>query len=360
MTWRAFYSYSHQDEEWRKKLGTYLKPLVRSKLLEEWHDRKIQPGADWNTEISEQLAQANLIFLLVSEEFLASDYCFGVEVETAMARVKEGTARVVPILLKPCLWDVSPFSNLQMIPRDARPIFSWPKPEEGFWEVAREIQELLEEPPPAPAAPPTAADASAPSLQLVREQVRAYAHLYERIRQRMRASNERTRRLDEVFAKMRQLAAASHPMLDELAESPSPGERLAAVAILQVFASERHLSFLARLVGSEKPFVGYHAINALRFSVGALHPRAHGALLAAIEEAKVALTTAEVAYDTERQKTLQSAERELRTTMAFLAGPDALGAAIAEGGGAGQARWLAATPKILRYVRGWERVDPDE
>jgi hypothetical protein len=322
MTWRAFYSYSHQDEEWRKKLGTYLKPLVRGKLMEEWHDRKIQPGTDWNTEISEQLAQANLIFLLVSEEFLASDYCFGVEVEAAMERVKEGSATVVPILLKPCLWDVSPFSNLQFVPRDSEPILSWDKPEEAFVKVAREIQALVTKAPPEPVAPQAAAstDPVGASLQLVREQVRAYAHLYERIRQRMISSNERTLRMEEVFAKMRTLAAASYPLLAELADSPSPGERLAAVAILQVFASEEHLPFLVRLVRSEKPFVGYHAIKALQFAVGALHPRAHGSLLTAIQDARVALDDAQVSAYADRHTALASAEQELRATMDFLAG----------------------------------------
>lgn len=322
-TWRAFYSYSHQDEEWRTKLSTYLNPLVRSKRMVEWHDRKIEPGADWNTEISEQLAEANLIFLLVSEAFLASDYCFGVEVEAAMTRVKEGSARVVPILLKPCLWDVSPFSNLQIIPRDAKPILSWPKPEEAFWDVAKEIQTLLGDPLPEPASSPGPVIASASSLDLVREQVRAYAHLYERIRQRMPSGNERTQRMEHVLAKMRCLAPAAYPMLEELAASPSPGERLAAVAILQAFASERYLPFLVQLVRFEKPFVGYHASRALLFAVDALHPRAHDRLLTAIHDAQIALRETDVGFDADRYKTLDAAEQHLKATMNFLAGYEA-------------------------------------
>ena len=77
---------------------------------------------------------------------------------------------------------------------------------------------------------------------------------------------------------MRALATASYPLLDELCNSPSPGERLAAVAILQVFATEQSLQFLVRLVGSEKPFVGYHAAKALQFAVGALDARASAAI----------------------------------------------------------------------------------
>jgi hypothetical protein len=265
MTWRAFYSYSHQDEEWRRKLGTYLKPLVQSKQMTEWHDRKIVPGSDWNAVISDQLQGSNLILLLVSAEFLASDYCFGVEVDAAMARAKEGTARVVPILLKPCLWDVSRFSNLQSIPRDAKPILSWTKPEEGLLEVAREIKEIVAVPPPGLVAPHASATVDT---------------------------------------------------------ADSPGERLAAIAILQVFASESYLPFLVRLVKSEKPFVAYQATEALHFAVSSLHPRAHQDLLVAIHDAQDALISAGVAFNTHRLTVLRAAEQELVAMMKFLSGTD--------------------------------------
>src|SRR5215471_12710884 len=120
--WRVFYSYSHKDEELRDKLVTYLAPLKRQGKITEWHDRRIQPGADWNTEISANVQSADLILLLVSADFLASDYCFGVELDKAMMRLKRGDVRVVPILLRPCLWKESSLSELQMIPRDGKAI----------------------------------------------------------------------------------------------------------------------------------------------------------------------------------------------------------------------------------------------
>ncbi len=92
--------------------------------------------------------------------------------------------------------------------------------------------------------------------------------------------------MEQIIEKMRNLATASYPLLDELANSPSPGERLAAVAILEVFAAEQFLSFLVKLVGSEKPFVGYHATKALHFAVGALDPHVYPQLLDEIKKCR--------------------------------------------------------------------------
>ena len=324
MAWRVFYSYSHKDAELRERLGTYLAPLRHQQKIIEWHDRKIEPGANWETEISSRLDSAELILLLVSADFLASEYCFGVEVEKAMARLKRGEARVVPILLKPCLWEESRFSELQIIPRDARAIASWSSADEALKEVASEIRKLVSESPPsvsAPSAEPGERHRFDLSLDLVRGQVRSYAHLYERTRQRMRASNDRTHRMEQIFEQMRSLATASYPLLDDLASSPSPGERLAAVAILQVFAAEQSLPFLVKLVGSEKPFVGYHAARALQFAVGSLDPHVYPQLLEAIHEAQAVLKSASVRFDSDRQTVLRAAEKELQDTIKTLSAP---------------------------------------
>ncbi len=325
MTWKVFYSYSHRDAELRERLGTYLAPLRQQQKIVDWHDRKIEPGANWETEITAQLDAAELILFLVSADFLASEYCFGVEVEQAMTRLKHGEVRVVPILLKPCLWKESRFSELQFIPRDGKAIASWPSVDEALNDVANEISTLVSESPSSlakPSADPGQRHAFDVSLDLVRGQVRSYAHLYEKTRQRMQASTERTQRMDEIFQKMRSLATASYPLLDELAGSPSPGERLAAVAILQVFAAEQYLPFLVKLVGSEKPFVGYNAVRALRFAVAALDPHAYPQLLDAIRQALAALGSASVGFDSDRQNVLREAEKELQDTINALSASD--------------------------------------
>jgi hypothetical protein len=318
MVWRVFYSYSHRDAELRERLGTYLAPLVLAGKIVEWHDRKIEPGTDWENEISDQLESANLILFLVSEDFLASEYCFGVEVDKALSRLKAGEVKVVPILLKPCLWKESRFSELQIIPRDAKAIISWPSREEAFVEVATELNKMVSESQPVLAKESSKSGKAAKansSIELVRGQVRSYAQIYERIRQRMRPSDDRTKRMEQVLQRMRELATASYPLLDDLANSPSPGERLAAVAILQTFAHERYLPLLVKLIGSETPFVGYQATRALQFAVGALSPRLYPLLLEVIAKATNALESARAGFDTDRQTLLREAEKELRASM---------------------------------------------
>jgi TIR domain-containing protein/HEAT repeat protein len=324
MAWRVFYSYSHKDADLRERLGTYLAPLVQQKKIIEWHDRKIEPGANWDTEIKAELDAADLILLLVSADFLASEYCFGAELERALFRLKRGEVKVVPVLLRPCLWKESRFSELQMIPRDARPMTQWASIDDALDNVASEIGKLVSEPPSLqPEASPSAREPQRfdSSLALVRDQIRSYAKLYERTRQRMRASSDRTQRMEQIFQKMCGITAASYPLLDELAESPSPGDRLAAVAILQTFAAERLLPFLVKLVGSEKPFVGYHAAKALHFAVGAMESTLYPQLLSSIREAQKALTSASVGFDTDRQTVLRAAEKELQGTIAALLAP---------------------------------------
>ncbi len=315
--WRVFYSYSHKDSDARAQLATYLAPLKSQGRIEEWHDRRIEPGTAWERAILSELDSADLILLLISEHFLASEYCFGIEMDRALTRLKFGEVRVVPVLLKPCLWKDSRFSELQMLPRDAKPILSWGSQEEAYFAVASELAAIVASPPPKrkdslpmpPAAPLTA------PVDLVREQVHALAGRYERTRQRMRPSEARTARMERTFSQMRALATVTYPLLDELTTSPSPGERLAAVAILQVFASERYLNFLVALVGVEKPFVEYQALLALKFAASALDARAFPQLLTDLARAKQSLDAAGVAAGTDRQRTLHEANDVLHEAM---------------------------------------------
>jgi len=156
------------------------------------------------------------------------------------------------------------------------------------------------------------------SLNLVRSQIQAYARLYERTRQRMPASDERTERLEGVFSRMREIATASYPLLGELADSLTPGEKLAAVSILQVFASEKHLPFLVRLVASERPFVGFHAIKALGLAVDALEPRSYPLLTQALKDARAALVKRSIKPDSDRLKLLDLADERLKVAVEFL------------------------------------------
>ncbi len=141
----VFCCYSREDETWLRKLETHLSLLKRQDLISLWHDRRIAPGAEWTKAIDTHLETASVILLLVSADFLASDYCYGVEMKRALARQEAGEARVVPILVRPVDWTDAPFAHLQALPTDARPIVSWPDEDAALADIATGIRSVLED-----------------------------------------------------------------------------------------------------------------------------------------------------------------------------------------------------------------------
>jgi hypothetical protein len=89
---RLFFSYSHQDEALRDELAKHLSLLERDGVLRSWHDRQIVPGSDWAGHIDQHLEQAQIILLLISADFLASDYCYDGELNRALERHEAGEA----------------------------------------------------------------------------------------------------------------------------------------------------------------------------------------------------------------------------------------------------------------------------
>jgi len=319
--WKVFFSYSEKDEELRQKLAAHLAVLQHNGRLETWCDRQIPVGSDWDKAIHEKLESADLIVFLISADFLASNYCFDVEMKRAFERLKEGSARIAPILLRPCAWQESIFSDLECLPRKGKPITSWPNIDEAFADITTEISAIVKEPFPASVLKTVRAsiNGTETDLTIVREQIIAYARLYERTRQCMPPSNERTERLQSIFEKMCSLAMASFPLLRELATSPSPGDKLAALSILQYFANAEYLPFLVRVIEKEKPFVGYHAAKALEFAVSALDSIYTGEVSLAIEEAIIRLEKSDPGFDSDRLKILRRAKQSLAVAKAALA-----------------------------------------
>jgi formylglycine-generating enzyme required for sulfatase activity len=115
---KVFLSYSHQDDGLRKELGKHLSVLERNNLIKLWHDRDIDAGLEWAQEINQNLEQAAIILLLVSADFIDSDYCYGIEMTRALARHEAGTAKVIPVIIGACDWTSAPFGKLQAIPPD--------------------------------------------------------------------------------------------------------------------------------------------------------------------------------------------------------------------------------------------------
>ena len=118
----VFFSYSHADEELRNELEKHLAGLLRQRVITTWHDRRIGPGDELHDQIDEQLNAADIVLLLVSADFLASDYCYDVEMARAMERHEGGEARVIPVILRSCDWHGAPFGTLMAVPPDGKPV----------------------------------------------------------------------------------------------------------------------------------------------------------------------------------------------------------------------------------------------
>jgi len=118
--------------------------LRRGGLIAEWHDRKLEPGDAWKDEIDRHLTSADIVLLLVSSDFIASDYCWSEEMTKALQRHARGEALVVPVILRHCRWTSTPLGALQAVPRDAKPIKAWPDEDEAFDDVVAAIERLVE------------------------------------------------------------------------------------------------------------------------------------------------------------------------------------------------------------------------
>lgn len=156
---QVFYVYSHKDETLRDELETHLSLLRREGLIENWHDRKIGAGKDWEGEIVDELGDSGVILLLVSADFLASEYCWGREMTHALQRHEYGTARVIPVILRECDWTHAPFAKLQALPKDALPITSWDNRDSAWTNVAKGIRQAVTE---LSVPPPTSVQMQAP------------------------------------------------------------------------------------------------------------------------------------------------------------------------------------------------------
>src|SRR5918911_929130 len=140
----VFFSYSHKDEQLRDDLEVQLTMMKREGLIEVWHDRRIVAGSDFGKAISNKLEEGDIVLLLVNPDFLASDYCWGVEMTRAMERHQAGEATVIPVILRACEWHRAPFGKLLATPTDGKPVMAWADRDTAFLDVARQIRSAVE------------------------------------------------------------------------------------------------------------------------------------------------------------------------------------------------------------------------
>lgn len=146
-----FFAYSPQDEPLRDELEKHLAALKQQGILSTWHDRRLLPGAD-RSDSQKQLERAEIILLLVSADFLKSDFCTDGSLAAALSRHHSGAARVIPVILRPCDWLHTEFGMLTPLPSGGRPVTKWADQDEAFLDIIQAIRAALPSRPVMPAS----------------------------------------------------------------------------------------------------------------------------------------------------------------------------------------------------------------
>ena len=140
------FCYAREDEELLNKLKTHLRPLQRLGIIDVWYDREIRAGTEWEQEIKQHLNAAQIILLLVSPDFIDSDYCYSIEMKRALERHDKGETKVIPIILRHTFWHIGPLGKLQALPKDGKPVTdpSWYNLDRAFYDVTDGIHKVVE------------------------------------------------------------------------------------------------------------------------------------------------------------------------------------------------------------------------
>ncbi len=141
----VFFSYSHADEALRDQLEKQLSMLKRQGVIETWHDRRIGAEQEFDHEISAHVEGDDIILLLVSPDFLASDYCYDREMTRALERHESGEAVVIPVIVRDVNWKSAPFAKLQALPKDGKAVALWEDRDTAWRNVSEGIEKVAEE-----------------------------------------------------------------------------------------------------------------------------------------------------------------------------------------------------------------------
>src|SRR5262245_54627570 len=127
---KTFVAYAREDRSLKEQLELRLLELQKEGEILIWSDRELVAGDAWNDQIHENIAAAGIFLLLISEDFLRSDYCFNTEMRLALRREAEDTAIVAPVILRDCAWQATDLAAIQVLPSEGKPVASsqWPEP----------------------------------------------------------------------------------------------------------------------------------------------------------------------------------------------------------------------------------------
>jgi hypothetical protein len=141
----VFCSFAKADASLLEQLEHHLSLLQRRGMIATWHRHQINAGDDRQAEIDAHLSTSPLILLLISPDFLTSDYCYETEMQQALQRHETGQARVIPILLRAVDWKGAPFAHLQVLPTTSQAITGWGNQDEAWADVAQGIRQTIED-----------------------------------------------------------------------------------------------------------------------------------------------------------------------------------------------------------------------
>ncbi len=142
-----FICYAEEDEILLNKLKAHLRPLQRQNLAELWYDHNVRAGAAWEPEIKKYLNTAQIILLLLSPDFMDSDYCYGVEMKRALERHERGEAKAIPILLRPVYWHAGALGKLQALPANGKAVTdpTWHDLDTALHDIAERIRKVVKQ-----------------------------------------------------------------------------------------------------------------------------------------------------------------------------------------------------------------------
>lgn len=144
MTPKFFISYAQEDRDHKNDLRKWLETLNWKDDVEVWENEQIGAGGELDKTVKAQLAIADIIVLLVSVDFLASSYIKEVEFARAMDRHNAGDALIIPVIVRDCIWNMTPIGKLVCLPKDGVPVEDYPKKDKAWNEVVRKISEQLQ------------------------------------------------------------------------------------------------------------------------------------------------------------------------------------------------------------------------
>ncbi len=139
-----FISYSHADTSYLQELKKYLTPLRRNKVIRDWCDLELVAGDSLDEEISKALQDSDLFVFLISADFLASWYCFDVELAHALSRIKDADVRVMPLIVRNCPWEMTELKKFVAIPKDGVPVSSWSNDADAYTDAVARIEKCAQ------------------------------------------------------------------------------------------------------------------------------------------------------------------------------------------------------------------------